>query len=221
MIRSSGLPKSCQPSVTNGILGCVPQSGIEDLSFSQRMRFASLLARAEHHGQGARATGSGRGVAESFDHRDRVLEERIEVFRRMGTLDRAGWMIFGGKSLRDAVNDYRTLALMADAANRTEDALKAIEGALRVSPNDVGALAVAAKLYAKASRYTKALEQYERLIDLDRRFAATYLRRDSRVAQGNWSSQRGGCRCRRTDRVASEQSRCHPILRLNCVFKRA
>ena len=157
-------------------LDAIAEADTLDLSFEQRMRFVGLLRRAQRYQRALEQAAKAGQLAETREQRDRVLKDRLEIYADAGTLDQQ--IDEFQKQLRpDDADGYRTLAMMLDIASRRDDAINMIEAAIGIAPDDVSVLAVAAGLYAGASRNLEAVEIYQRLVNLDRRFGSSYLRR--------------------------------------------
>lgn len=148
-----------------------------DLTFSHRLRYSELLSRASRYEDSLAQLDLAQTLAENPEEREQLLQARIQVYGRSGTLDEQIESASRAAESEPTVENYRRLALMFDAATRIPEATEAIESAMKADPTDIGAMEVAAELYRKASRSADAVEVYRSLAKNDPRFLPNYLKR--------------------------------------------
>lgn len=148
-----------------------------DPTFGQRLRYAELLSRAQQYDDSLHQFGLAEQVAGTPAELDQLLEARLVVYQLQGTLRARIDEARQRAENSDRAGDYRHLALMLDAASQPAEATAAIELAIAADPQDTSALACAAELYRKTSRYSDAIETYRTLAKLEKRFQQNYLKR--------------------------------------------
>lgn len=158
-------------------LDAFAQAAELDPTFAHRLRFTELLSRAGRYDDALKQLDAAEPDAESPEEREQLLRSRIGIYANSGKLDDR---IVEARENADAsrsADAYRQLALLLDAAARTDDAVVAIESAMNVDAADIGSMEVAAELYRKTSRSADAITVYRRLANLDPRFLPNYLKR--------------------------------------------
>ncbi|TWT99015.1 tetratricopeptide repeat protein [Neorhodopirellula pilleata] len=148
-----------------------------DPTFSHRLRYTELLTRAEQYDEAMLQLDASEVAAETPEEREQLLRSRIGVYASSGTLEERTAEASKTAEASGSAQDYRRLALMLDASARTDDAVAAIESAMKADRADITAMEVAAELYRKSSRSADAITIYRRLAEVDPRFLPNYLKR--------------------------------------------
>ncbi len=105
-----------------------------DLDFQQRLRYATLLFRAEQVSQALDQLDKAETVAETPEQRDQILQDRIDIYAGSGTLLKQIADFHTNLGADADAADYRTLALMLDSAWRRTEAIVAIDTAVELAP---------------------------------------------------------------------------------------
>ncbi|TWU06369.1 DUF1583 domain-containing protein [Stieleria varia] len=149
----------------------------QDPTFSHRLRYTELLTRAEKYDEALSQLDASEAAAETPEEREQLLRSRIGVYASSGTLEERTAEALKTAETSGTAQDYRRLALMLDASAKTDEAVAAIESAMKAEPADIAAMEVAAELYRKSSRSADAITVYRRLAEVDSRFLPNYLKR--------------------------------------------
>ena len=108
-----------------------------------------------------------------------MLRSRIDIYVQSKTLDEriaeTVQQLEQESESSERAESYRRLAMMLDAALRSAEATDAIEESMRLAPDRVSSLTVAAEIYVKSSRHSDAISVYRRLAAIDGRFRSNYL----------------------------------------------
>lgn len=148
-----------------------------DPTFAHRLRYTELLARAEKYDEALSQLDSAESSAETPEEREQLLRSRIGVYAGSGELEQRTVEASAKAESSGTADDYRRLALMLDASAATDDALVAIQSAMKADESDIASMEIAAELYRKSSRSADAITIYRRLAEVDVRFLPNYLKR--------------------------------------------
>jgi tetratricopeptide (TPR) repeat protein len=159
--------------------------------FADRIRYSEMLREFEADGRHPFAEESlqqldmAEVMAESSEDHQRVLNERIRSLTASGLLEQKTQILAAElqKSTNATATRWQTLALYYDAANQLPLAIESIRRSLAIEPESVTSWTVAADLYEKTGRNADATDAIRRLVTLDHRSRAEYLKRIATLEQ--------------------------------------
>jgi tetratricopeptide (TPR) repeat protein len=148
-----------------------------DPEFADIVRYAEMLRDAAEYDQALAQLDRAGKLAENDDERGHVLNERIRTYVDAGTLGEQTASLEKAVEPNGTAEQWRTLALMYEAARRSNDAGRAIAKALEADDKSLPTWIVAARLYESSGLFAQAVEANQKLAALDRRARTDYLQR--------------------------------------------
>ncbi len=148
-----------------------------DPEFADLLRYASLLREATKFDDSLSQLTRAEKLAENEDEREQVLMERIKTYVESEKLTEQIAALETQVGKEGTTVQWRTLALLFEAARRPSDATKAITQALSRDEKSVPSWTVAARIYENSGGFTDAIKANQQLAALDRRARSDYLQR--------------------------------------------
>lgn len=145
-----------------------------DLSFDQRLRYASVLLDAGKFDDSFAELETASALAQGPEERERLMRQRIATYRAAGQI---AARIAEVSLLEQTADNQRLLALLFLANGETIAASFAIDAARKKSPDDINVLLDAAEIYQKNRQLSDAATIVETLVERDQRFQVNHLRR--------------------------------------------
>ncbi|MCO8124895.1 tetratricopeptide repeat protein [Stieleria sp. TO1_6] len=151
-----------------------------DLTFDQRLRYASLLVDHAEHDTALKQLDVAESIAQSAEEAERLMRLRVIAHAAAGTLAQ---QITKTGTLAETADNQRFLALLHQAANQLPQAATAIDNAARLAPDDTGVLIVVAEIAEKQGKLQDAINALEKLAKKDERLRLNHLQNVARLQQ--------------------------------------
>lgn len=148
-----------------------------DPEFADIVRYATMLREAAQHDPALQQLDRADQLAANDDERDQVLAERIKVYVDAGRVDGQIAALERAVEASPTSTQWRTLALLYEAARRPGDAGRAVAKALELDDKSASVWATAARLYENSGQLAQAVAANQQLAALDRRARSDYLQR--------------------------------------------
>ena len=164
---------------TDQSMSCMLEACSMNPLFRHRSTYAAMLREAKKYGQSLEQWNLAESLVEDSEGEEQVIAGRIKCYVDMGQLveqiERLQSHVQGeGKEDPKA---WRLLALYLEENRQFLPACNAIEHAASLArESDIGIWHSAASLYEKSGRLGEALNANRNLLQIDRRFATSYLK---------------------------------------------
>ena len=145
-----------------------------DLTFAQELRYATKLSEAKQYDAALARYDIAAKIAETPDEQEQLLKDRIATYQSSGTLEQ---QIESMRSKPETSQTLRSLALMYGAAGDLDLSEQSIRKAMRIDPESVDVLLVAADIAERQNRFGDAADLFQNLSSADSRFRTNYLQR--------------------------------------------
>lgn len=147
-------------------------------TIDDRLRYADWLRDESKFAEALAQIELAADQTDTFDDRDRVFTAAVQTYQVSGQLkERIEEARKAAEAAESDTELWRRLAVLYNADRQTREALESIETALKIAPESIESLDIAARMYEEAGRLRLAIEKRRQLVDTDQRFRGGHLQR--------------------------------------------
>ncbi|MCC6509847.1 MAG: tetratricopeptide repeat protein, partial [Pirellulaceae bacterium] len=145
---------------------------------TERLRFVEWLSEVRQFDKANAQLTLARQEAENVEDRERVFATSVKIYQEAGTLeDKIKELAAATEAAPADSEKWRQLAVLYGANRQLQEAMTAIERAVKAAPKSIETLDVAARMAEEAGRLPEAIDMRRQLVDIDRRFRSAHLQR--------------------------------------------